>query len=337
MAEVWIVDAEWGFTQGHINDNGLFVPRISSWQGVVFCAVGYPSGDRLHFWGRDPRLSCFINDHQNDLFVSHYVPAEMTYLLRMGVKLPEKWFCTFVAWRRLSNSSDRVGASLLAMMQGLGLPHRLPEYKSELQQKILQLNFDPSNPTDCTEITDYCLEDCDNCKIGYSKIVNHIDPVAMTYWCEYHKAISRMELRGIPIDYRTASLILRSRLAITDYLIDQVNITWPVYMDETFNRKSFLEWCSTQNINWPLKRSDVTGRLYRSFDDQTMKDMEALNPFIAQVRQTRKTINAFKRRVSISIDGTTKRHYFNTSPFASLTGRNQPRNFLFLSLNGTGG
>lgn len=60
-----------------------------------------------------------------------------------------------------------------------------------------------------------------------------------------------------------------------------------------------------------------------------MKSMEALDPFIAQVRQTRKTINAFKRKVSISIDGATRRHYFSTSPFRSITSRNQPRNFIF--------
>ena len=327
--EVWFIDAEWGFSAGHVNDHGKFVPRISSWQGVVFCAVGYHSGRRLHFWGRYPRLSCFINDHQNDLFVSHYVPAEMTYLLRMGVKLPEKWFCTFTGWRRLTNSSERVGATLLEMMQGLGLPHRAPGYKSELQQKIVQLNFDQNDPNVRNEIINYCFDDCDDCGIVYSKIAGQIDSCAMNYWCEYHKAISRMELRGIPCDYQTSSLILRSRGAITDYLIDQVNKTWSVFKDGSFSKKSFLAWCSTRGIVWPFEKSDITGRLYRAFDDETMKDMEALDPFIASVRQTRKTINAFKRKVSISIDGVTRRHYFSTSPFVSITGRNQPRNFLF--------
>ena len=329
MTENWIIDAEWGFSQGHTNDHGDFVPKISSWSPVVFCAVGFHSGRRLHFWGRDPQLLQFFHNHSTDLFVSHYFPAEMSYLLRLGIPLPAHGFCTYTGWRRLSNSSERIGASLLTMLQALGCTHRLPEYKSELQQKILQLNFDPSNPADRTEIINYCFEDCDDCGIAYHKIADQIDPVAMNYWCNYHKAISKMEIRGIPIDYHTASLILRSRWAITDYLIVQVNKTWPVYVDGSFNRKSFLAWCTRQNIVWPSKRSDVTGRLYRSFDDETLKDMEALNPFIASVRQTRKTINAFKRRVSISIDGTTKRHYFSTSPFVSITGRNQPRNFLF--------
>ena len=310
MTETWFVDSEWGYSHGHSDPRSHWVPKVSTWCPVVFCTVGLHSGRRLYFWGNDPRLAQFIIDHQNDLFVSHFVVAEMSYLIRLHIPLPSRWFCTFAGWRRLTNSSERTGASLLAMLQGLGLPHRLPGHKSELQQKILQLNFDPSNPADRAEIINYCFEDCDDCGIAYPKIADQIDPVAMNCWCEYYKAISRMELRGIPCDYQTSSLILRSRGAITDYLIDQVNKTWPVFKDGSFSKKSFLAWCSTSGIVWPLKKSDVTGRYYRSFDDDTMKDMEALNPFIANVRQTRKTINAFKRKVSISIDGTTSSSLF---------------------------
>ena len=99
MTEIWFVDTEWGYSVGHINDHGVFVPRISSWQPVVCCAVGLHSGRRLYFWGRDLLLSQFIHDHNNDLFVSHYVPAEMTYLLQMNITLPNKWFCTYTAMR----------------------------------------------------------------------------------------------------------------------------------------------------------------------------------------------------------------------------------------------
>lgn len=138
-----------------------------------------------------------------------------------------------------------------------------------------------------------------------------------------------METRGIPIDYNIASLILRSRWVLCDYLIDRVNKTWPVYKNESFSKKSFLAWCFTQGINnWQFKKSPLTGRWRQLFDDDTMEEIEGLHPFIAQVRQTRKTLNAFKRKVSISIDGTTRSHYFSTSPFASITGRNQPRKFI---------
>ena len=223
-------------------------------------AIGLHSDRKLSFWGNDSQLARFINDHRDDLFVSHYNPAEMTYLIRLGISLPVRWFCTYTGWRRLSNSSVRSGASLLTMLAGLGCTHRLPEYKSLIQQKIIQLAFDQNDPKIRDEIINYCFEDCDDCKIGYSKIVDHIDPVAMDYWCDYHKAISRMELRGIPCDYHTTSLILRSRWAITDYLIDQVNKTWPVYKDGSFSRKSFLAWCPRRALVWPSKKSDVTGR-----------------------------------------------------------------------------
>lgn len=327
--ETWFVDAEWGFSAGHINDHNVFVPRVSSWQGVVFCAVGYHSGRRLHFWGRDPRLSCFVNDHRDDLFVSYYVPAEMTYMLRFDISLPARWFCTFTAMRRLTNSSERVGASLLSMLQWLGVSHRAPEYKDELREKIFRLSFDQNDPDVRDEITNYCFEDCDDCAINYSRIADQIDICAMGVWCEYHKSISRMELRGVPCDYNTASLILRSRRALCDYFINKVNMVWFVYKDGSFSRKSFLAWCGYRGIRWPLVKSDITGQYRESFDDDTLKSMEALNPFIAQIRQTRKTLNAFKRKVSINIDGRTSRHYFSTSPFRSITGRNQPCKFIF--------
>jgi DNA polymerase I-like protein with 3'-5' exonuclease and polymerase domains len=56
--------------------------------------------------------------------------------------------------------------------------------------------------------------------------------------------------------------------------------------------------------------------------------MEHCHPFIAEVRQVRKTLDQFKRR-SLPVDPVTRRHYYSTSPFRSVTGRNQPRNFVF--------
>ena len=45
--------------------------------------------------------------------------------------------------------------------------------------------------------------------------------------------------------------------------------------------------------------------------------------------QTRRTVHAFKRKISINVDGATSRHYFNVSPFRSITGRNEPSSFIF--------
>ena len=69
--------------------------------------------------------------------------------------------------------------------------------------------------------------------------------------------------------------------------------------------------------SWPYTKSKITGKFTQSLKDDVMKSMEGLDPFIAMVRQTRKTINAFKRKPSINVDKSTRRHYFNTSPFRS--------------------
>ena len=137
-----------------------------------------------------------------------------------------------------------------------------------------------------------------------------------------------MELRGIPIDAKTTKLILRSREALRDHLMDRVNRTASIFREGSFRRKSFLAWCRHTGIEWPRKISPTTGRAYRPLDDETMKDMESRHTFIGQVRQVLKTVRYLGRR-SIKIDGRTRRHYFNTSPFRSVTGRNQPRKFIF--------
>ena len=136
-----------------------------------------------------------------------------------------------------------------------------------------------------------------------------------------------MELKGIPIDAKTTKLILRPR-ALRDHLMDRVNRTASIFREGSFRRKSFLAWCRHAGIEWPRKISPTTGRAYRPLDDETMKDMESRHTFIGQVRQVLKTVRYLGRR-SIKIDGRTRRHYFNTSPFRSVTGRNQPRKFIF--------
>ena len=101
--EIWAVDSEWGFRNGRVDHESQFEP-------VVFCAVGIRTGRRVFFWGRDVGLRDFVRQHSDDLFVGHYVVAEMKYLLRLGVPLPPHWFDTFVAFRYVTNGPDRLTA-----------------------------------------------------------------------------------------------------------------------------------------------------------------------------------------------------------------------------------
>src|SRR5262249_6077189 len=119
-----------------------------------------------------------------------------------------------------------------------------------------------------------------------------------------------------------------SQTTIRSGLISEVNRTWPVYQGGAFNGKSFFRWCRKTGIDWPHKVSEATGEPYQPLDDETWRDMEGRDAFIQQLRQVRKTLTQINKR-SLVVDPVTRRHYFATSVFRSVTGRNQPRNFIF--------
>ncbi len=319
--EVWAVDSEWGFRGGRVDHE-------SAWEPVALCVVGLRSGARASFWGRDPALCDFIRDHADDLYVAHYAAAEMKYLLRHGVALPARWFDTFVAWRYLTNRPGHLEAGLAEALVQLGLPGLAPAQKRGLQQNLLHLRFDPANPADRREVTNYCFSDCDACAALYGHLSGRVPPEAMAHWAEYLKAVARMELRGIPFDVAGYARIQRTRPAIRSRIIGDVNATWPVFEGETLKKGSFLGWCRRAGIAWPTKVSKATGKPYPCFDKDVMKEMECRHPFIAEVREVLKTLKQFEGR-SLVVDPRHGRHYYSTQVFRSVTGRNQPRNFVF--------
>jgi DNA polymerase-1 len=319
--EVWSIDTEWGFRDDQVDHE-------SSWEPVVLCAVGLRSGRRFHFWGRDDRLSSFLLEHGNDLFVAHNVVAEMKYLLRLDVPLPAKWFDTFVAWRFITNKPNHLEAGLSKALHCLGVPHMAPAAKEQLQQRILHLQFAPESQEDRDEIIDYCFTDCDGAAILYARTCEQVRFVIMAHWCEYLKAVARMELRGIPFDVEGYQQILRQQPSIRSSLIADINKTAPIFVDGSFKANFFLTWRRNEGIQWPVRESGATGKAYYPLDDETFKDMEGRHPFIGRVRQVRKTLNTFGQRVLV-VDPVTRRHYFSTSAFRSVTGRNQPKNFVF--------
>jgi DNA polymerase I-like protein with 3'-5' exonuclease and polymerase domains len=68
--------------------------------------------------------------------------------------------------------------------------------------------------------------------------------------------------------------------------------------------------------------------MYFPVDNDTLKDLESQHPFIAEVREVLKTKKQFEGR-DLTVDHMRGRHFFNTSVFRSVTGRNQPRSFVF--------
>jgi hypothetical protein len=304
------------------------VDQESAWEPVALCLVGLRSERRLHYWGRDPGLRAFFLDYADDLFVAHTAVAEMKYLLRLGVPLPGRWVDTYVLWRYLTNRPGNLEAGLSVALCRLGLPHLAPAEKKELQQKLLHLDFNPADPADRKAIIDYCFGDCDGCAALYRHLQGRVPGAVMAHWAEYLKAVARTELRGIPFDAEEYARIQRQQPVIKAALIGNINRTWPVFVGETFKRGAFLAWCRHVGIDWPVKISGATEKPYQPVDRDTMKDMECRHPFIAEVREVLKTLNQFEGR-SLVVDPMLGRHYYSTWTFRSVTGRNQPRDFVF--------
>jgi DNA polymerase I-like protein with 3'-5' exonuclease and polymerase domains len=319
--EIWCLDTEWGFHSAHLDHE-------SAWEPVVLCLVGLRSGRRLYFWGRDPRLPPFFSDHADDLFVSHNALAEMKYLLRFDIPPPAHWFDTYVARRYVTNRPNKLEAGLSLSLHQLGLPGLAPAEKKELQLKILYLRFNPDSPDDRTEIVDYCYSDCDGCGALYARVHERVAPELMAHWVVYLKAVARMELRGVPFEVESLALIQERQSVIKAALIGDINETWPVFEGESFRLDSFLKWCRRVGIDWPTTVSPRTRRPYYPHDKETFKAMEGRHPFIGKIRQVRKTLAQFGNR-SLVVDPLTRRHYFSTCVFRSVTGRNQPKNFVF--------
>jgi hypothetical protein len=319
--ETWSIDTEWGFRDDRVDEE-------SAWEPVVLCLVGLRSGRRLFFRARDPGLRPFFDTHREDLYIAHYAVAEMKYLLRLRISLPQRWFDTFVAWRYLTNRPGTIEAGLAQALVQLGLPALAPAVKKELQQKILHLRFKSDSPSDWKEIISYCFGDCEGAAALCQRLQPHVPTSLMAHWCEYLKAVARMELRGVPFDASEHSRIQRMQPAIKSHLIGGINATWPVFAGETFKRGAFLAWCRNLGIAWPVKLSGTTGKPYYPVDKETLKEMEARHPFIADVREVLKTLKQFEGR-ALTVDERLGRHFYSTSVFRSVTGRNQPRRFVF--------
>ena len=320
MQPAVVIDAEWGFEGGRLDCETAFMP-------VVLCAWDLGADRAFSFPGRDGRhaLAQFVEDRRDHVFVAHAATAEMKYLLRMQIRPPEKWFCTMTAFRHTHNRPGYLESSLVASLIRTGLGALVPTDKNDIRERILRLSF---TDADFPAITNYCREDVAATAALYRALVGRVDPAAMSYWCEYMKAVAKMELRGIPIDTRALRALLDNRCHVRKAIMDKVNQTAAVFRDDAFSRKAFLGWAGRQGIVWPRRPSPTTGRLYRALDDETLEAMEVRHAFIREVRQAKKTLKSLDRH-AVKVDGQSRRHYFSTMPFRSVTGRNQPKRFVF--------
>jgi DNA polymerase I-like protein with 3'-5' exonuclease and polymerase domains len=321
FAGTWAVDSEWGYANSLIGVE-------TAWEPVVFCAVNFESGERRSFWGKDERLRDFFRNQPRCQYLVHNIVAEIGYLLRLGINPPEHWFDTYVAERYLTNSPARANASLTWALHRRNLPHLAPSAKEDLRDRILRLDFEGDNREEREEIVDYCFSDCHSCLALYRNLNDIVPAVHMRLWVEYLKAVAQIQLRGIPFDVPFFEEISDRAPELLEKLCKEVNSVHSVFKGTSLNREAFFDWCLRRGIQWPAKRSQTTGKLYRPLDKDAFHDMSPLHPFIRLVSQVLVSQRVLAQR-SYVVDPRDNRHFFDIHPFATITGRNAPRGFVF--------
>lgn len=324
-----VLDTEYGYPAGKAGCE-------SHWKPIVACAVEPTSGRQFRFWPEEGTrdLSDFVDRYRDALWIAHSAMAEMKFLLRMGIDPPKRWYDTLLAERWITNrspSTPEVGLS--KAMARYGLSGLASMDKSSIQDRLFRLDFDVHNESMRASIVEYCLQDCRACARLYA--AQRRDPATrevldkvMGWWPHYLLAVARMEVRGIPVDMDMFRAVQAYAPRIRERLAEAINIVAPVMGPSGVNRAAFVGLCRAQRIPLPTMRDPATGRRRISVADEAMKEIEAHHPFIAEVRQTTKTLKALRRN-KLVVDAASGRHYFDTAVFRTVTGRNAPKRFIF--------
>jgi DNA polymerase I len=314
------VDTEYGF-RGGVECPPAFAP-------VIFCALDLGSGQLFSFWGRDPRLGEFILSRRGDVFISHSLMAEASYLLRLGVEPPRRWWDTMLGWRYVSNRENPPKYDLENVLTATGIPHAFAGVKDGLRQSIGNLRFDPDSPEDRRRIRDYCLEDCRTTAELYRRLVARVPADWMAYAVDFSLAAARADERGLPVDVRKYAALLERRREVVEAVTRDVNAVHPVFVNGRLAKPRFFRWCADNGIGWPESLSPRTGKKYLSAEDKVFKLMKDRHPFIKLVHEANKTSTRLNGR-ALAVDLPAGRHYFRTVPFGASSGRSSYKAFIF--------
>lgn len=310
--QVWCFDFEFRHAEGE--------------PPVPLCLVAKElfSGEAFKVWHDELRAMRRLpfDTGSDSLCVSYYVPAEIGCLLALQLPLPENMLDPWAEHRVQTNGRRlSTGNSLLGALAIRGIAHRVSE-----SQKASAINLitgsENHSIAEQKNILDYCESDVDGLIALVRVMAPSIDWPRAQIRARYLKAVAKIERNGIPIDNVMYRLFMSERDKIKRRLVRLVDRQFGVYDGTTFKIDRFARRLRELEISWPRKES---GRL--DLEDKVFKEQATLHPFLRPLRELRQTLNAL--RLSDLQIGADRRCRTMLSPFASVTGRNQPSNARF--------
>jgi DNA polymerase family A len=304
---------------------------------VCICAKSLINGKEWSQFNDGTRQPCPFPVDPETLFVSYAAPAEWSYFLAMGWELPLSIIDLFAEMSlRLNGLKDEKGRrfypSLLMAMDYYGLDALSAAEKHGMRELILRGDYSSQEKK---EILDYCWSDVVALERLLPVMLPKMDAYGAMQRGAYTRVCAAVEFNGIPIDvpvYRDLKdkwPAIKAGLAMAveeryDYGVFVRNKKGSV----TWNEKGFQALVYRLGLQdvWP--RTEL-GKLRTSDSDKgadeekVFKTMAQQCPYFEPLRVARKTLtNIRKFDLPVGADG---RLRYNPMPWASLSGRNQPR------------
>ena len=293
---------------------------------VPVCMVvrRWPNGETSKYWQDElfmMRSSPFPVG-EKALFVAFYASAELDCFQTLGWKYPANVLDLFVEFRCITNGLKLThGNSLLGVLLYFGLPNIGGEQKNEMRDLVL--TGGPWSKFEKGAILEYCESDV----VALSGLLNvmerHIDLPRALLRGRYMKAVSRIQMNGIPIDEEIYMALLNQWNQIQDLLIAEIDQDYGVYEGRTFKASSWEAYLISNEIPWPRLES---GRL--DLRDDTFRVMARMHQKVAPIRELRSSLSEM-RLANLNV-GDDSRNRCLLSPFRARTGRNQPSNSKFI-------
>ncbi|MCB1504852.1 MAG: hypothetical protein KDJ47_07735 [Hyphomicrobiaceae bacterium] len=152
----------------------------------------------------------------------------------------------------------------------------------------------------------------------FERMKPHLDWGRALLRGRYLMAVARIENTGIPVDASTLAWLSNNWRDFRASLISEINSSFGCYRAGQFQIEAFEAWLAMRGIDWPR---NAFGRL--DLGDEIFKERGRVHPDLRPLRELRATLNAFQAsQVLVGRDG---RSRTPLRPFASRTGRNQPR------------
>ena len=293
---------------------------------VPVCMVvrEWPSGRTSRYWQDDLKAMATAPFPTGDkaLWVAFYASAEMDCFSVLGWTLPDYVLDLFAEFRCLTNGLRLAhGSGLLGALMHFGLPSIGGEQKDAMRDLVL--TGGPWSPAEQLAILDYCESDVVALAELLSTMQEQIDWPRALLRGRYMKAVSRIQMNGVPLDEEALARLEAQWHAIQDQLIAALDRDYKVYDGRTFKASRWEEYLVANDIPWPRLES---GRL--DLCDATFREMARTHLRVAPIRELRSALSEM-RLASLQV-GDDGRNRCLLSPFRARTGRNQPSNSKFI-------